>query len=123
VFFNGDPANGGQNTPLMWSSPVTETPKKGVTEIWEFINLTEDAHPMHIHQVQFQILSRAMVGDPDHARGPELWETGFKDTLIIYPDEIARVILKFDMDGYYVWHCHFLEHEDNELMRPIVVVA
>jgi FtsP/CotA-like multicopper oxidase with cupredoxin domain len=121
--FSGDPANGGTNTPLMWSSPVTEKPKKGVTEIWDFINLTEDAHPMHIHQVQFQVLKRTPIGDPDKARGPDVWETGFKDTLIIYPDEVTRVVMRFDIEGQFVWHCHLLEHEDNELMRPVVVSA
>jgi bilirubin oxidase len=51
-------------------------------------------------------------------RPPEIWETGFKDTVIAYPGEITRVKAKFDLPGRYVWHCHIVEHEDNEMMRP-----
>jgi len=107
----------------MWSSPVTEKPKTGVTEIWDFINFTHDVHPIHIHQIQFQILNRTPIGLPDKSRPPEDWETGFKDTFVSYPDEITRVIMRFDLAGQYVWHCHLIEHEDSELMRPIVVSA
>jgi len=121
--YTGEPGNGGTNSPLMWSSPVTETPKNGTVEIWEFINLTEDAHPVHIHQIQFQLLDRTPVADPNNTRLPDDWELGFKDTFIAYPDEVTRLVLKFDIPGRYVWHCHLLEHEDSELMRPIVVSA
>jgi FtsP/CotA-like multicopper oxidase with cupredoxin domain len=51
-------------------------------------------------------------------RGPEAWETGFKDTVISYPGEVTRVKAQFDREGLFVWHCHILEHEDNEMMRP-----
>ena len=54
---------------------------------------------------------------------PQPWETGFKDTVIAYPGEITRVKAKFDIAGLYVWHCHIVEHEDNEMMRPYVVSA
>jgi FtsP/CotA-like multicopper oxidase with cupredoxin domain len=53
--------------------------------------------------------------------GVEDWETGFKDTVIAYPDQITTVKAKFDIAGLYVWHCHIVEHEDNEMMRPYVV--
>jgi len=121
--YTGDAENGGVNTPLMWSSPVSETPKAGKAEIWEIINLTEDIHPFHIHQIQFQILNRYANYDPNQAYAPPPWETGFKDTLLSYPQEITRVLLNFDIPGHFVWHCHLLEHEDNELMRPILVSA
>jgi FtsP/CotA-like multicopper oxidase with cupredoxin domain len=49
------------------------------------------------------------------------WETGFKDTVIAYPGEITTVKAKFDVGGLYVWHCHIVEHEDNEMMRPYFV--
>jgi Multicopper oxidase len=49
---------------------------------------------------------------------PEPWETGFKDMVIAYPGEIARIKAKFDMAGRFVWHCHIVEHEGNEMMRP-----
>ncbi len=92
---------------LGWDDPITEHPALGATEIWELHNFTEDAHPIHIHEVQFQV-----------ARPPERWETGYKDTVIAYPEEITRIKAKFDLAGLYVWHCHIVEHEDNEMMRP-----
>jgi len=52
------------------------------------------------------------------ARPAESWETGRKDTVIAYPGEITRVKARFDRAGLFVWHCHILEHEDNEMMRP-----
>ncbi len=55
-------------------------------------------------------------------RPPEAWETGPKDTVIAYPGEITRVKARFDLPGLYVWHCHIVEHEDNEMMRPYRVV-
>jgi FtsP/CotA-like multicopper oxidase with cupredoxin domain len=52
---------------------------------------------------------------------PEPWEAGWKETVIANPGEITRIISKFDIAGLYVWHCHILEHEDNEMMRPYIV--
>jgi FtsP/CotA-like multicopper oxidase with cupredoxin domain len=114
-----------------WSDPITENPPVGSTGTWEIYNYTADAHPIHIHLVQFQVLNRQLlatdadgnaiatpIGTP---RGPEPWESGFKDTLIVYPGEMARVTAKFNSEGLYVWHCHILEHEDNEMMRPYCV--
>jgi bilirubin oxidase len=60
-----------------------------------------------------------LVGD---ARLPEAWETGTKDTLIVYPGTVARVKARYDIAGLFVWHCHILSHEDNEMMRPYTVV-
>ncbi len=54
-------------------------------------------------------------------RPPEPWETGLKDTVIAYPGEITRIKALFDLPGLYVWHCHILEHEDNEMMRPYFI--
>jgi FtsP/CotA-like multicopper oxidase with cupredoxin domain len=54
-------------------------------------------------------------------RPPEVWETGPKDTVISYPGELTRIRMHFDLPGYYVWHCHIVEHEDNEMMRPFYV--
>lgn len=109
----------GEPNPLMWEDPITENPALGATEVWEVHNTTEDAHAIHIHQVQFQIVDRE---DPaGRQRGPEPSETGFKDTVIAYPGEITRVRAKFDIPGTFVWHCHMLDHEDNEMMRPYKV--
>jgi bilirubin oxidase len=109
----------GEGNPLRWSYPVTENPALGDTEVWEIHNFTEDAHPIHIHMVQFEIIERE---DGSGAiRGPESWETGTKDTVVAFPGEITRVKAVFDRAGQFVWHCHILEHEDNEMMRPYSV--
>jgi bilirubin oxidase len=105
---------GVDRTPLEWADPITEKPALGATEIWEVSNMTGDAHPVHIHQVQFEVLGH-------NSDGPEPWETGPKDTVAAYPGQVTRVKVRFDLPGYYVWHCHILEHEDNEMMRPLRV--
>jgi FtsP/CotA-like multicopper oxidase with cupredoxin domain len=108
----------GSGNPLLWNDLITENPELGATETWEIHNFTEDAHPIHIHQVKFEVVNREAHGT---VRGPEAWETGFKDTVIAYPDEITRVKATYDLPGFYVWHCHIVEHEDNEMMRPFHV--
>lgn len=107
--------------------PLTETPYNGTVEIWELFNQTEDTHPIHLHLVQFQILGRApFTGDPN---GPDLVigtelppdenERGWKDTVRANPGEVTRIIARFGpFTGIYPWHCHILEHEDHEMMRP-----
>jgi spore coat protein A len=113
----------------LWMDPVSENPAVGATEVWEFYNTTGDAHPMHVHEVVFEVVGReGLVTDGDDlalplqldglARGPEPWETGFKDTVIAYPLEVTRVRATFANPGQFVWHCHIVEHEDNEMMRP-----
>lgn len=117
----------------MWMEPITENPAVGATEVWEFYNFTADAHPMHVHEVAFQLINRQplkrdatgeviqpveVIGTP---RGPEAWEVGLKDTVIAYPGEVTRIRAKFDTPGLFVWHCHIVEHEDNEMMRPYAV--
>ncbi len=183
-----------------FSAAVTENPRVGSTEVWEIVNLTKDAHPIHLHLVQFQLLNRqpfnvtsygkayaaafpggvspvdgltypagvfipgygpplpyntpnaagALGGNPDvtpHLQGaatlPLLHEAGWKDTFIMYPGEVTRVIARwapqsvaigavsagqntFTFDPTagpgYVWHCHIIDHEDNEMMRPYMVL-
>ncbi len=109
----------GTGKPHLWNGEdlITENPAVGTTETWEIHNFTADAHPIHIHQVKFKVLGRGADG----AQAPEAWETGFKDTVIAYPGEITRVKAHYDLPGYYVWHCHIVEHEDNEMMRPFHV--
>jgi spore coat protein A len=92
----------------------------GTTEVWEIHNFTVDAHPIHVHLVMFQVVNRE--DGQGQVRDPEPWETGWKDTVIAYPGEITRKA-RFDVAGRYVWHCHIVEHEDNEMMRPYDVVA
>jgi spore coat protein A len=117
----GDLTEGGTGNPLLWMEPQTEVPDVDTTEVWEIYNFTEDAHPIHLHLVEFQVVGREQIGGGPSAagsNGPMPWETGFKDTLIAYPGEVTRVQARFDIVGQYVWHCHILEHEDNEMMRP-----
>jgi FtsP/CotA-like multicopper oxidase with cupredoxin domain len=107
------------STPLLWMDPITENPMPGTVEMWEIHNFTADAHPIHVHLVQFQVVNRQPFGGSVY--GPESWETGFKDTVIAYPGEITRIKARFDLPGLYVWHCHIVEHEDNEMMRPYAI--
>jgi FtsP/CotA-like multicopper oxidase with cupredoxin domain len=107
----------GTGTPLGWDEPITETPSVGAVEIWELHNFTQDAHPIHIHEITFEILDRQAFGDSSR-RPPESWEAGRKDTVIAYPGEVTRIKALFDRPGLFVWHCHIVEHEDNEMMRP-----
>jgi spore coat protein A len=105
--------------------PVTENPTAGDTEAWDIYNFTVDAHPIHLHLVRFQVISRTPIPGVVGAVGGILqpWETGYKDTVIAYPGQITRVKATFPTAGLYVWHCHIVEHEDNEMMRPYVVSA
>jgi len=172
-----------------WEGPVTENPVEGRTEVWELVNLTADAHPIHLHLVQFQLLNRqnfsvskfnaaynlAFGGAYIPAAGPPLsyaptvasggkWggnpdvtpylanvisppmahEAGWKDTVVVLPGQVTRLAVRwaptdkpissalnlyfqFDPTGAgkwnYVWHCHIIDHEDNEMMRPDFVQA
>ena len=128
-----------------WSDPITEDPKAGSTEIWSFANATGDVHPIHIHLVRFQVLNRQPFDVNTYLTTGKMQFTGmpiapetnerpaWKDTIKTYPGYITRVIQKFDLppgtpttpgqEFRYVWHCHILEHEDNEMMRPYKVVG
>jgi spore coat protein A len=162
IFLNGQ----------MWDAPVTEQPRVGSTEDWYFVNLTMDAHPIHLHLVQFEIISRRPF-DADaynikwqeingemlplenptitlpfrhFVTGPSVLaeknEHGWKDTVNIYPGKITKIRVRFapqevpvrrakpgenlfSFNPYsepgYVWHCHILDHEDNEMMRPLII--
>jgi FtsP/CotA-like multicopper oxidase with cupredoxin domain len=117
-------------TERMWMDEVTENPTVGATEVWEIYNTTADAHPMHIHEIAFEVVNRqglaldseGEVVQPIQLDGstqpPEPWESGFKDTVIAYPGQVTRVRARFSTPGQFVWHCHIVEHEDNEMMRP-----
>jgi spore coat protein A len=118
-----------------WDMPVTENPVLNSTEIWSFINLTDDSHPIHLHLVRFQVLERRPFDLSVYQltgkivfTGPA-WklsanDLGWKDTVRVDPLTVTRIIVKFEgYAGRYVWHCHMLEHEDNEMMRPYVITA
>jgi spore coat protein A len=120
------------NTP--WHMPITERPVLGTTEIWELVNLTDDVHPIHLHMVKFQILDRRrfdafqyMTAQTLRFVGPavvaEANEMGWKDTARANPKTVTRIIVPFEgYAGRFVWHCHILEHEDNEMMRPYEIL-
>ncbi len=121
-----DPGPPAVGIPLRWEAAVTENPTFNTIEIWEIHNFTGDTHPMHIHMVQFEIIDRrnlgTPVGDPS-TTPPGPGETGTKDTVIVGGGEIVRVKALFDIPGLFVWHCHILMHEDDEMMRPYTVVG
>lgn len=154
-----------------YSAPITEMPKVGSTEDWLIVNMTADTHPIHLHLVQFQLISRqafdenkytqdwiALNGTPPLTKptkalsvskyligkpaGPALNETGWKDTVRMNPGEVTRIRVRYaPLDAKpqdakpgvnlypfdpavgpgYVWHCHIVDHEDNEMMRPYTV--
>lgn len=131
------------STPMAFMDPVTETPKAGDIEVWRIFNLTGDNHPIHFHLVNVQILSRTpfdAVTPNFSALGtpvlPDANERGWKETVRINPGEMIEVIMKFDLPvvpfttplspvtgGHdYVWHCHILEHEEHDMMRPLAVM-
>lgn len=118
-----------------WHEPVTENPALNSTEVWSLVNPTDDSHPIHLHLVRFQILDRRKFETFEYltrgqirytglAEAPDAAEAGWKDTVRADPGMVTRIIAKFEgYAGRYVWHCHILEHEDNEMMRPYEVVA
>lgn len=104
-----------------WDDPVTETPLLDSIEIWELVNLTVGIHPIHIHLVNFRVLDRhdlnGQLLDPLPA------DFGLKDTVLVGGEQIVRIIMKFEpYSGDYVWHCHRLEHEDHDMMRPLKII-
>lgn len=98
---------------------INITTTYGTLEVWSFFNPTEDAHPMHIHDTPFQILSRNNALPPDY-------ELGWKDTVIVRPFERVNVIKSFgtyaDPGGPLMYHCHILEHEDDGMMGQYVII-
>lgn len=104
----------------MWDEPVTEVTQLGQTEIWEIHNLTMDAHPIHLHAVGFSVIDRMDMMTGEIVPAPAN-EQGLKDTVIAFPDQVTRIRVRFEIPGLFVWHCHILSHEDNEMMRPLLV--
>jgi spore coat protein A len=128
-----------------YESPATETPSAGATEVWQLFNLTGDTHPIHFHLVNVQIIQRQLfTGDPStgitlvgNPFPPDPNEIGWKETVRMNPGEVTTIIAQFNLPklpvsmgdpksprtgGHeYVWHCHILEHEEHDMMRPLVV--
>lgn len=120
---------------MMWADPTTEKPELDTVEIWNLINPMVLSHPIHIHLIQFKIIDRRPFDvETFNATGelvftgeavpPHEYETGFKDTVDSEVGMVTRLIMHFTgFAGDYVWHCHFLEHEDHDMMRPMKVVS
>lgn len=95
---------------------IDARPRLDTVEVWRFTNPSMMTHPMHIHDIMFQVLDRN--GQP-----PAPQETGWKDTVAVNAGETVRVIARFtDFRGRYVFHCHNLEHEDRAMMGQFEVV-
>ncbi len=107
------------NNTQMDMKVINETVQKGVTEIWEVENRSPMSHPFHIHNTQFRILDR-------NGRAPDQDETGLKDTVLVFPNEVVRILIRFDHytdpKVPYMYHCHILEHEDAGMMGQFTVV-
>lgn len=145
---------------MTFDDPVTENPRAGDIEIWEFINLTGESHPMHVHLLDFLVLNRTRFRDfngqdpsyvpggvanyildreagqlkdlsayldssPSGTRPPQINELGPKDVVHAAPGSVTRIVMRWPTNelffGPYVYHCHILDHEDNDMMRPIEV--
>ena len=128
-----------------YDAPPTENVTAGSTEVWEIVNTTADTHPMHFHLANVQVLSRQAFSQKQYIGGvpnyqgplmaPDLNELGWKETVRMNPGEVTRVIMRFDLPATpfavppsprtggneYVWHCHILEHEEHDMMRPLIV--
>lgn len=120
---------------LGWMDDITEKVTANSTETWEIYNSTEDAHPVHLHGGHFRLVNRqAMTFNANEdtqalsnikfSKAAELalpQERTWKDTVIAYPGQVTRINVKFENKGLFVWHCHILEHEDHDMMRPLLV--
>jgi len=132
------------NGATTWHMPITENPALDSTEIWEIYNSTVDAHPVHVHLVNFEILNRekftatkvmkdmvqhnGAIGKGFYLENISITPGTLKpaldeekaplDMVTCYPGEVTRIKMTFDRAGRYVWHCHILSHEDHDMMRP-----
>jgi spore coat protein A len=116
---------------LHWDD-ITEYPELGTTEIWRFVNDSGVSHPMHMHLVAFQVLDRdtftkdanGQIVPGGNPQPPPAEEDGWKDTVMVGPNEITRIIARFEgYKGRYPYHCHILEHEDHEMMRQFQTIS
>ncbi|HAB19179.1 MAG TPA: multicopper oxidase domain-containing protein [Verrucomicrobiota bacterium] len=132
---------------MHFDDPVTETPRGGDVEIWQIVNLSDDPHPIHVHLLDFFILDRLnftangaaeYINDRKLGRLKPLTsyltgssrfvqpnELGPKDVVRTPPKAVTRIVMEWPRDprfyGNYVYHCHILDHEDNDMMRPLTV--
>lgn len=119
---------------LMWHEPTTEKPELDSIEIWHLVNHFAFPHPIHVHLVHFEILGRKTLTDADFDENgnykfdintlipPDDFEMGLKDTVRADPNMVTTIVMHFRKAGNYVYHCHILEHEDNDMMRPLKII-
>ena len=136
---------------MHFEDEITEMPQVGTIEDWVYINMTGDTHPMHSHLVTFEVIGRTpfdveayeeAYGGPNGVPGgidptpfvtgpmlpPDPTERGFKETVKANPGQLTTIRAKYDLPAgvtapqTYVYHCHIVEHEDNDMMRPLTVV-
>lgn len=133
-----------------YTDPATEVVAAGALQVWDIYNLTMDTHPMHFHLVNVQVLGRAPFNAKKAIFAPtapfvlpDANELGYKETVRMNPGTVTRVAMRFDLPtlpatiaghpvvlpnsprtggNEYVWHCHILEHEEHDMMRPLIVV-
>jgi len=132
-----------------YDEKVTETAMNGSKQVWTVVNNTGDVHPIHFHLINVQIVARTdWAGNPVPV-DPN--ETGWKETVRMFPGTNTTVAMQFKLPtvpfavkdsirpvngampfdpvmnplfnfgNEYVWHCHILEHEEHDMMRPMSV--
>jgi spore coat protein A, manganese oxidase len=138
--------NAGAPNGAAYTDAPTEVVNNGATEVWEIYNNTGDVHPIHFHLVNVQVINRQMYSSYGAFTGPVIPpaanENGWRETVSMYPGTVTRVIMKFELPqivtakgkviptppsprtggNEFVWHCHILEHEEHDMMRPLVVI-
>jgi FtsP/CotA-like multicopper oxidase with cupredoxin domain len=94
------------------------------TMAWEWINNSPIPHPMHMHNIQFQIVQRTPPSTSSYGTiNQGLVDTGWKDTVLVWPCERVKIAMKFGPHiGMYMYHCHILEHEDMTMMRNYMIM-
>ncbi len=127
--------------------PATEIARAGTYEVWRIVNLLDETHPIHLHMSDFRVLDRQSLDSKGYhealmawregagprpvladfltgrRQGPKKFELGNKDTVQAHADSVTRILVRFgEYTGDSVWHCHILEHEDNDMMRPLIVL-
>jgi FtsP/CotA-like multicopper oxidase with cupredoxin domain len=114
----GHSGSGGHqiNSKVYDENRVDETISPNTTEYWVFENKGLEPHPMHLHGVQFQVVER------NGGRGLLPSEKGWKDVVLVLPDEKVKIIIPFgSFPGKFVFHCHNLEHEDDGMMLQYLI--
>jgi FtsP/CotA-like multicopper oxidase with cupredoxin domain len=92
---------------------------------WEWINNSPIPHPMHIHNVQFQIIQRLAAATSSYnSVNNGFVDSGWKDTVTVWPGERVKIAMMFAPHaGMYMYHCHILEHEDMGMMRNLMIMG